>query len=192
MAHAAETAADIETICGDILEIDWSGYDVVFLASVCMTPTLLEGVRERAKRLKPGAVLITLQEPSGTFTNTDVMGGCFVLETRGSFHMSWGPALAHILIRQDTPGTPGPLPRLSLSCTSFKAETHDLPQAAELRTAKLVTRNMHGDEQMSCALARLHPNSVPSPSSATWQKLEGPALEDVQLTVVGPGLLDLD
>merc|ERR1712232_602070 len=101
MAKAEFSASLIEVVCADVLEIDWSSCDVVYAASTCMSPTLLRGILERAKMLRTGSVLITLQEASQLFSQGDNTNGWFLHKACGPFHFSWGLATAHVLIKQD-------------------------------------------------------------------------------------------
>eukprot|EP00747_Dinoflagellata_sp_TGD_P109187 gnl/TRDRNA2_/TRDRNA2_170602_c0_seq1.p1 gnl/TRDRNA2_/TRDRNA2_170602_c0~~gnl/TRDRNA2_/TRDRNA2_170602_c0_seq1.p1 ORF type:complete len:343 (-),score=64.45 gnl/TRDRNA2_/TRDRNA2_170602_c0_seq1:283-1287(-) len=101
-ADGAVTAAGIETVCGDILEVDWSMYDVVYAASTCMSPTLCDGIWEHAKRLRAGASLIMLKDSCGACSGSGAEKGLFSYKLLGPFHMSWGYTMAHIYTRLQT------------------------------------------------------------------------------------------
>jgi hypothetical protein len=51
----------IEIYQGDILKKDWSDGDIIFAASVCFTPELIEGIADLSSKLKVGSRLIMLK-----------------------------------------------------------------------------------------------------------------------------------
>ena len=46
---------------GDILKVDWSNADIIYIASVCYPEPLMEGIIEKTKFLKKGTIIITLK-----------------------------------------------------------------------------------------------------------------------------------
>ena len=72
----------VSVIEGDILEIDWSGADIIFFASVLFPVEALEKAADQMSRLKQGARIISLRElPKREFLR--LTAACFV-------RFSWG------------------------------------------------------------------------------------------------------
>ena len=77
---------------GDILEIDWSEADLVYISSICFPESVLHRIFERATRLKVGSTLITLKLIPG-------FEKYFELKAEKWFKMSWGSILVYFLGR---------------------------------------------------------------------------------------------
>lgn len=77
---------------GDILEIDWSDADLVYISSICFPENVLQRIFERATSLKVGSTLITLKLIPG-------FEKYFELKTEKWFKMTWGSILVYFLTR---------------------------------------------------------------------------------------------
>ena len=62
MVNVASGAALIDIVCGDILSpaMDWCSSDVVCFASMSHHSALRDGIIDRARTLRPGAMLIMI------------------------------------------------------------------------------------------------------------------------------------
>ena len=107
----------IEVIECDVLDAAavarWAKADVVYAASTCFSPSLLRGIVERAATtLRPGAALVTLRAPPREPGMAALLDRCFDMSMCGPYRMSWGKAVAHVLVRRseerDTPPPPPP------------------------------------------------------------------------------------
>lgn len=79
--------------CADLLLFDWSGADVIYMASTVFTSEMMEQIaRQGAERLAEGARVVTLKTP--------LTHPAFLLEATLSVEMSWGAELAHIQRRK--------------------------------------------------------------------------------------------
>jgi hypothetical protein len=74
---------------GDMLEVDWSDADIIFTSSICFPSELIEGMLEKAKKLKKGARFITLK----SFPPNEVFEQKFNLRVK----MTWGKTGVYIL-----------------------------------------------------------------------------------------------
>lgn len=74
---------------GDMLEVDWSNADLIFTSSICFPQELIEGILEKAKRLKRGTKVITLR----SFPPNDVFTQKCALKVK----MTWGKTGLYIL-----------------------------------------------------------------------------------------------
>jgi len=78
---------DIDFICGDICEYDWSDGDVIFINSTCFDYQLMEILSRKAEILKKGAYVLTLTK---TLQSTQ-----FELVESKAYIMSWGTGTVH-------------------------------------------------------------------------------------------------
>jgi hypothetical protein len=75
--------------CADLLQFDWSGADVIYMASTIFTSEVMEQFsRQAVERLAAGARVVTLKTP--------LAHPAFVLEATLTVDMSWGTEFAHI------------------------------------------------------------------------------------------------
>ena len=75
--------------CADLLSFDWSGADVVYMASTIFTNEVMQAFsRKAAEKLAVGSRVVTLKVP--------LAHPAFVHETTLIVQMSWGEELAHI------------------------------------------------------------------------------------------------
>jgi len=79
--------SDIDFICGDICEYDWSDGDVIFVNSTCFDYQLMEILSKKAELLKKGAYVLTL-------TKT-LQSDQFELVESKAYIMSWGTGTVH-------------------------------------------------------------------------------------------------
>lgn len=77
---------------GDILDIDWTDADLVYISSICFPESVLQKIFERATKLKIGSTLITLKLIPG-------FEKYFELRAERWFKMSWGSILVYFLSR---------------------------------------------------------------------------------------------
>ena len=117
VSAVARCAGAIEVIECDVLDAAavarWAKADVVYAASTCFSPSLLRGIVERAATtLRPGAALVTLRAPPREPGMAALLDRCFDMSVCGPYRMSWGKAVAHVLVRRseerDTPPPPPP------------------------------------------------------------------------------------
>ena len=74
--------ADIEIIFGDILEVDWSGADMLYFSNLCFDEPFIEKVTDLFEKMKSGSRIITLKElPERPYLEVKVAFG---------IRMSWG------------------------------------------------------------------------------------------------------
>jgi hypothetical protein len=92
-AAAAEGVGGMKFVLGSLLDFDWSGYDVIYAASICFSRELLEGIAARLPLLQPGARFITMVDP-GLDEDT------FRVTASDTFAMSWGMLQVWVLTRQ--------------------------------------------------------------------------------------------
>lgn len=87
----ADIKAAISVIRGDILTVDWSDADLVYISSLCFPETLLTEIAVRMENLKPGARILTLKAflPSSSF---------LLLHTAKA-KMTWGSASVYLYHR---------------------------------------------------------------------------------------------
>eukprot|EP00899_Mesostigma_viride_P003801 jgi/Mesvir1/13421/Mv16499-RA.1 len=76
---------EISFVQGDFLIADWSDGDIVFANSTCFSDGLLVQLEDKATRLRPGSLFVTV---SKRFQNEDNWNLLECSERR----MSWGPA----------------------------------------------------------------------------------------------------
>jgi hypothetical protein len=81
---------EIEFVCGDIFEFDWSNADVVYTASLLFSDLMLQRLMEQAERMKSGAFLISLRPLPCPHL-------CCTCD--GFFRMSWQMAMVYIYRR---------------------------------------------------------------------------------------------
>jgi hypothetical protein len=74
---------------GDMLEVDWSDADIIFTSSICFPEELIEGILERAHRLKVGTRILTLK----SFPPSDE----FMLRHSLRVKMTWGKTGVYVL-----------------------------------------------------------------------------------------------
>jgi hypothetical protein len=81
----------IQTVHGDIRNIDWQDADIVYMSSVCFLDSLLEDIKAKTKELKVGAKILTLRE----------FPECSTLELKSVFRlkMSWGRSDCYYYIK---------------------------------------------------------------------------------------------
>lgn len=80
-------------ILGSMLDFDWSGYDVVYAASICFSQELLKGISLKLPMLKKGARYISMVDP-------ELDEATFRVTASGSFAMSWGVLKVSVFTRQ--------------------------------------------------------------------------------------------
>lgn len=81
--------AKITVVEGDLLKVDWSGADLVYMASICFPDELMDAVVEKSKALKVGAVVLTLKN----FPEND----CFEVRHQVRVRMTWGKTAVFVL-----------------------------------------------------------------------------------------------
>lgn len=86
------TQPDINFILGDLVAIDYSDADVVFIPSTCYSETLMSMIRRRATMLRAGAILITVSQT--------LQSSAFELYTSLEVPMSWGKSTIFIYTRR--------------------------------------------------------------------------------------------
>lgn len=60
-ANECGVGAPIQVYQGDMLQVDWSDADLLYLSSVCFPQELMNGIFEKTKLLKKGTKVITLK-----------------------------------------------------------------------------------------------------------------------------------
>lgn len=73
----------VEVVQGDMLQVDWSHADVMYLSSICFSDELMMGLAERARRLKPGTRIITLKHFPKYQDEFEILSS-------GWYKMTWG------------------------------------------------------------------------------------------------------
>lgn len=77
---------EIKFILGNILDIDYSTADVVFMNSTCFQEDLMQALIEPVNKMKPGAILITLSKTMNS--------PAFEQYKQITFEFSWGQGTA--------------------------------------------------------------------------------------------------
>ena len=82
----------VEVVRGSFLEVDWwSRADVVYASSICFPDELIDAIRERAERMRPGALFVTLKRFNSEHFDTAWAGSC---------RMTWGRNMVFVLRRK--------------------------------------------------------------------------------------------
>jgi precorrin-6B methylase 2 len=89
--YEAERKTSISVIQGDILVVDWSEADVVYISSLCFPDSLLTQTAVCMEKLKPGARILTLK--------AFLSGSAFLLLRTVKVKMTWGPASIYLYQR---------------------------------------------------------------------------------------------
>jgi len=90
-ALQVDSKVAMAVIQGDILAVDWSEADLVYVSSLCFPETLLTEIAIRMEKLKPGARVLSLKAflPSSSF----------LLLHSAKAKMTWGPASVYLYHR---------------------------------------------------------------------------------------------
>lgn len=88
-----EAAARVELRHGSFLTLDFSDADVVYTSSICFEDELMAGVARCARRMRPGALFITLK----SFPEAEAP--YWQQEAQGWYKMSWGRSSVYCLRR---------------------------------------------------------------------------------------------
>eukprot|EP01038_Epipyxis_sp_PR26KG_P005834 gene5834-8049_t len=85
----------LEVKLGNIIEVDWSDGDLIFISSLCYSDTLLETIFEQGANLKAGSKIITLKKPLLDNANDN-----FQLWKTITGKMSWGLVELYVYVRK--------------------------------------------------------------------------------------------
>jgi len=91
VGHANErgVGAPIQVYQGDMLQVDWSDADLLYMSSICFPQELMNGVFEKTKLLKKGTKIITLKN----FPHNEDFEVRFNMRVK----MTWGRTGVYIL-----------------------------------------------------------------------------------------------
>ena len=84
-----------------MLRSDWSDGDIVFVASLCFSETLIRSIFEEGRKLKAGAKLITCHRlPSSDNVEDIALSSLYSLEQTVPCRLSWGWTDFFVLVRR--------------------------------------------------------------------------------------------
>lgn len=84
-------SARVSFVHANLLDIDWSDGDFVFLNSTCYSASLMAGVSEAAAKLKPGSIVVSLTKP--------INSPHFTILSKKKYPMSWGSSTVFVARR---------------------------------------------------------------------------------------------